>query len=481
MLLWSGIVLAAPGDPIEDLAWRMARAEGEALVLGGSERSPWAMAQLLHGLPVDDPRWRVQAEWGRMATDPEDLALDGATIVALRGWSRGVAGNGVPYAPQGDHELGQAVFRAGAEAVWYHPWVEARLAVEGRVDGGPLAVDTLMMEYFVGLRRGPVRVGFGAEDRWLGPGRHGSLMLSSAARPFPAGVATVHGPVPRLGEARAEVGTGWLQLPRDDVTRPGVLWMDVRWAPVRYLEVGASRVSLFGGEGRPLPSAGQLLLPLDPHVEGDPDREEPDQDEIAALDVRVTAPFSGGYGAAWWQYGGDDMIVRNGLPSLAGVANLIGGEVAWGPVWLTVEYAALMDDRFRWYSGHRVYHQGFVQDGHPLGHPYGGDSVSLWAELGWQGARYGLRAEGEWVQRVGVVEVLGDQVFALASPETLRRGGVTGWMATGWGGDLQVGYSLGHRQGANFVPGAEVWEHRVHLTFRGAPWIAVGNEAPVGW
>jgi hypothetical protein len=306
-------------------------------------------------------------------------------------------------------------------------------------------------------------------------------MLATDAQPFPAGVLTVAGPIPKLGEARAEIGTGWLQLPREDLARPGTLWMDLRWAPLRYIEVGASRVSLFGGEGRPLPSVGQLLLPLDPHVEGDPDLEEPDQDEIAAMDVRLTGPFPGGYVSAWWQYGGDDLVMANGLPRLAGVANLIGGELAYGPAWLTVEYAAMMDDRFRWYSGHRIYHQGFAQKGHSLGHPYGGDSVSLWFEAGFQTPDYGLRASYEDVVRVGVIEVLGDQVFALSTDEHLRRGGVTLWVPTGWGGDLQVGYALGRREGANFVPGQDVWEHRVHATLRGAPWIALGNEAPPGF
>ena len=483
MLLCLGAVLASPGDPVEDLAWRLARAEGDALILGGSERSPYAIAQLLDGLPVGHPYWKIAASPVRQAVDPEDLALGGQPIVALRGWTRIAGGNGPTQLAQGDHEPGLVSARAGAEVVGYHPWVEARLAAEGRVDalGTPFTVDILALEYFLGVRRGPVRVGFGAEDRWLGPGRHGSLMMATDGRPFPAGVLTVAGPLPKLGTARAELGTGWLQLPREDVNHPGLLWMDLRWAPVRYVEVGASRVSLFGGEGRPLPSVGQLLLPLDPHVEDDPDQALPDQDEIAALDVRLNAPFPGGFVSGWWQYGGDDMVVRDGLPALAGIANLFGGEVAWGPAWVSVEYAALMDDRFRWYRGHRIYHQGFQQDGYWLGHPNGGDSVTWWASGGWQTADWGARGFYEHATRVGVVEVLGDQVLALSSTEVVRRGGVEGWMPTGWGGDLQFGYSVGLREGVDFVPGASTWEHRVWISLRGAPWIVRGNDRPEGW
>lgn len=483
MLLCIGIALAAPGDPVEDLAWRIARAEGGPVVLGGSERSPYAIASLLDGMPIDDPTWRLAAGPVRQATDPEDLALSGQTIVALRAWSLASAGNGVVQHARGDDEPGSLSVRAGAEVVALHPWVEGRLAVETRVDalGGPLGVDILATEYFLGVRHGPLRAGFGAEDRWLGPGRHGSLLLASDAQPFPAGVLTLAGPVPRIGEVRAEVGAGWLQLPREDVNRPGLLWMDLRWAPVRYLEVGASRLTLFGGEGRPLPSVGELLLPLDPHVEGDPELLLPDQDELAAVDIRLNAPFPGGYAAAWWQYGGDDLVFYGRLPALAGVANLFGGEVAWRQAWLTLEYAALMDDRFRWYQGHRVYHQGFQQAGHWLGYPNGGDSVTWWASGGWSTPEWSLRAWGEHTTRVGVVEVLGDQVLALSAPEVARRAGLEGQLPTGWGGYVQAGYSVGLRQGANFVPGAEVWEHRVWLSLRGAPWIALGNDAPDGW
>ena len=53
------------------------------------------------------------------------------------------------------------------------------------------------------------------------------------------------------------------------------------------LELGATRAALFWGEGRPWPGVLPLLLPIDPHVEDDPDQLLPDQDEIAALDATL--------------------------------------------------------------------------------------------------------------------------------------------------------------------------------------------------
>jgi hypothetical protein len=59
-------------------------------------------------------------------------------------------------------------------------------------------------------------------------------------------------------------------------------------------EMGATRMGIFGGEGRPSPDLAQLLIPTDPHVVDDPDQELPDQDEIAALDGRLTLPLAPG-------------------------------------------------------------------------------------------------------------------------------------------------------------------------------------------
>ena len=101
--------------------------------------------------------------------------------------------------------------------------------------------------------------------------------VAGGGRQWPAGVVSFEREIWRLGTFRAETSVGWLPMPRGDVAHPGILHMDYRWAPVPAFEMGASRLSLFGGEGRPPPKIGQLLIPTDPHVYDDPNQLEPDQ------------------------------------------------------------------------------------------------------------------------------------------------------------------------------------------------------------
>ena len=353
--------------------------------------------------------------------------------------------------------------------------LRADLGAEIDLDLAPgAALGLAARDLWAGVDAGWVKAGFGLQRRFIGPGRHGSLMLTDHARPAPLGSVAFEGrPAPWPGRLRFEAGAGWLDAPRDDVARPGWLFMDARWVPVPYLELGATRVGIFGGEGRPAPRLGQLLLPTDPHVYGDPDQSEPDQDEIAALDVRGTLPLAtltGGavgldYVEAWWQYGGEDVIARRvagiPVPSLAGVANLVGVEVARGPWTLAVEHARILDDSFRWYTGHRVYHDGFSQAGLPMAHAGGGDALSWWGAGSWLEGDWGAGIALDRLQRVGVIEAQGDNVFALMSDERTDRVALTGWRRearTGW---WRVELGLERVVGRDFVAGDDGWGWRV--------------------
>lgn len=488
-MLWCLALTAAWADPDPDerLYARLARAQELDVVLGGSDRSPTAQAAALGALRVvQDPYWYGQ--WTRLSArlEPQLLALDGQQpgwlpVVSARSWARVAVGDGRTQGMLGDAEPGLFSPRVGVYTQALSPWFEAKLGLDARVDlgGGVGEITFPIQEAWVGLRHGPVRAGFGLERRALGPGRHGALILWDDAQPWPAGSVAVEGRVPRLGRLRADVGVGWLQAPRGDVDHPGHLWMDLRWAPVPWLELGASRASLFWGEGRPAPSLGQLILPLDPHVPSDPDQLLPDQDEIAALDARLRVPLPGAmdYVEVYWQYGGDDMIVRRfgpvPTPSLAGVANLGGVEWSAGPFSANLEYARLMDDTFRWYTGHRVYHDGFTQEGRPLAHPNGGDAQTWWGRAAVEPGAWGAALWAEQVRRVEVYDVLEQVAIISIQDERRVRGGLEGWW---WVGRARLGggCSLERVTGEDFVPGATDWKPRVWVEISAAPVILGG-------
>ena len=384
-------------------------------------------------------------------------------------------GEGEPFNAGGDLEPGglsgvarvDTLLSAGPFIAWVTP--EANGAFVPGADFGA-RFDTA----WLGVDSGTWSAGFGRRDRWLGPGRHGALVLSDNARPPWLGNAAIEGRLPgvfdRLGRWRLEAGGGWMDRPRRDVAHPGLLLMDLRWPPVPALELGLTRMAMFGGVDRPRPDIGQLILPTEPHVEDDPEHLLPDQNELAALDGRLCLPLQFGrggpfgYAELWLQYGGEDVIARSlgpiPYPSLAGIGNLFGAALSVGPMTLTGEYTRLMDDTFRWYVGHRVYHEGFTQDGRPLGHWGGTDSETGFASVAVKGRRLRGTLWGDVVRRVGVIGTQGDTVFAFPEEERRWRMGLGGGWLLPNGGWLEVGYALERVRGEDFVHGADGWTNR---------------------
>ncbi len=413
---------------------------------------------------------------------------------AARGWARSAAGNARPLNLFGDAEPGLVSQRFGASLDVQNRWMTLRLAPELGADaGGTGAVGLTGLEAWVAAHWRGLRVGFGTRPRGLGPGHLSGLVIGEAARPWPAGEVAWEGRLPVVGRLRAETSVGWLPGERQDVLRPGVLHMDFRWAPIPLIELGASRLSLFGGtepsgERRPV-DVLQLIAPTDPHVYDDEGRDLADTDELAALDVRLILPLQrwipGPIDAVevWYQYGGEDMIVRSigplPSPSLAGVANLYGAQVSGERWWVLVERAVLMDDLFRWYVGHRIYHEGFTRDGQSLGHVNGGDQATWWAQAGWTPLPWGGSIWLEQVRRVGAIEKAeSGAVFTLMTEEHRWRVGAQAWKLRPGGGHLGLGAELVRTTGRDFVPDADDWTARAWVEWRtdlawgrtGPPW-----------
>ncbi len=469
---------AAPwSDPVAVEVGDCVRAHALDAFLGDGRRAPVDLAAKL-GSSVEEG---VCPEALRADLAPELDATGWHPTWSVRPWLRLSGGDAVPDGLRGDEEPGLVTGTVGAVGALYSgPFT---LLVEPEAQAGALPGITgsaRLATLWGGVAWRGLSLGFGLRDRWLGPGRHGALLLSDNARPPWLGTGVVEGRLPgwfdRLGRFRAEAGAGWLGAPRDDVSRPGLLLTDLRWLPVPWIELGASRLALFGGVGRPPVDLGQLLLPTEPHVYEDPDRVLADQNELAALDARVTLPLRKWTGLpidhveAWVQYGGEDVIGRKlgpvPYPSLAGVGNLYGVDVKVAPIIVTGEYTRLMDDYFRWYVGHRVYHDGFTQDGRVMGHFGGTDSETLFGAVAWEGggATDGrLRGWTDWTRRVGVVEALNDKLFTLMTEEHRWRAGVDAMWRLPAGGWITAGYAYEHVTGVGFVPHTTADRHRAYV------------------
>lgn len=475
-----GVARGAPlGDVVYDPqtadAGRAARDDAADRVLGAPTDDAWALA--LEGF------------------DASPMAAAGPVRLLLRPEVGLSLGDLTPDDNDGDVEPGLLTPRVGVGLLAVAGVFELRATPSVRAAVVPGATPELeLYDLWGGLRARGWTVGFGRTARWLGPARRGPLVLSNnAVAPWLGSVAG-EGRLPRplagLGRFRAELGLGLLGEPRQDVSDPGLLLVDLRYLPVPGVEIGATRAALFGGVGRPPVDVGQLLVPTEPHVYDDPDRTLADQDELAALDLRLCAPIRRwlpgvpvDHVEAYYQYGGEDVIARRvgavPYPSLAGVANLVGGEVAAGPWLVGAEYSRLMDDTFRWYVGHRVYHEGFTQNGRSLGNSGSTDSELLWGRAAFVQPAWRVQASGESQRRVGVIESRNDKVFTLSTEERRWRAGVDlgvvtparGALPEGW---LTLAYGVGRGTGVDFVPGATALEQRgavtwtLDLTVRGA-------------
>lgn len=494
------LVLVAPtlAEPWADprVAWgaQLLRSEGMDAFLGDGLWDPWALAAKTRPMVEEwrtpaDPRYFAAARVLEGVLGPELLAQTQASDEvewAVRPVARASAGNGQVFNLGGDTEEGSLNGRGRGEIQAF--WKRAVLlaSVEGTLDmEGVFPVPGVALPAaWAGWRGDHLLAGFGRWDRWLGPGRQGSLLLSNNATPLPMGTVAGEGHLPgraaAAGRFRFETSVGWFDRPREDVDHPGLLLMDARWMPVPQVEIGATRMAIFWGEGRPWPGILPLLVPVEPHVYDDPDELLPDQNEEASLDLRVTLPLArwvGGpvrYVEGWWQYAGEDVIARElgGLkyPSLAGVANLYGAEASVGAVVATVEFSRILDDYYRWYIEHRIYHDGFTQDGRVLGHEAGTDAESLYGRLAWYPWPWGAEIWAEKVHRVGVVEALEENLFALATDEHRTRVGARGLRLDATGATWSLGYTLERVRGVDFVPDTDETTHLVSFSYSGAPW-----------
>ena len=412
------------------------------------------------------------------------LTEPGQWTHSLRPALDGGVGTITPSLDGGDSDRGLLSLRPTTHAGTYRgPWsVSATVMAPIDLSVSAADVGAEIDTFWAGIQTPRWTAGFGWEHRWFGPGRRGALVLTNNAVPPPMGTLAWYGPIGpdgRWGKLRTELSMGWMNAPRVDVNAPGLLWIDVRWLPIPHVEIGATRMSLFAGEGRPTPDLWQLILPTQPHVYDDPDQLLPDQDELASLDFRGTLPLSAltegriSWLEGWWQYGAEDIIKREfasiPYPSLAGIANLYGLEASVGDWLFTFEKARILDDYFRWYTGHRIYHLGFTQNGQPLGHPIGGDAMSVYGRIGWFPTRWGADIWFEHSLTVGVIEALGANLMALGADQERLRVGVNLWKMALDSERWSAGYTFEQLKGGDFIPSATEYGHLVRITWRGAP------------
>lgn len=296
-------------------------------------------------------------------------------------------------------------------------------------------------------------------ERWWGPGRDGSLILSNNARPMPAIAidrvrsAPLDLPVLRwLGPWRFNAFLGLMENERSDVDQPAFMGMRLSFKPARIFEFGMSRSAQFCGKGRDCDAGtfGRLLIGRDNvGLRGleDPDKEPGNQ--MAGFDVRIVSPFKAIPLAVYAQEIGEDNS-STGIPEryLAIFGSELWFLLRTGSVLRThVEYA---NTKVKWYDGQTepdiayrqaIFFAGYRFRGRNIGHTTDADSESTSIGLALttgRGDRWAAHLRRGRLDRLGAPDPYNPVTFGPSDYESVELSWARDIADHGFG--VQVGY-----------------------------------------
>jgi hypothetical protein len=285
--------------------------------------------------------------------------------------------------------------RADAEAGAALSWVGERLAfkLQAAMASNPLDNDEVRLDgTYVGIALGNWMLSAGWQDRWWGPGRDGSLILSTSARPAPGISFQRNNSTPFESKWLRWIGpwsvTSFLtQLDDERVINDARLFgLRVNFKPIDSLEIGLSRTAQWCGDDRPCDFSAftDLLLGKDNRgVNVGPD--EPGN-QLAGFDLRWRLPQQIPV-ALYMQWIGEDS--RRGGPEIGSWLRQVGIE-HWGSI-AGVRHRThfeVSDTRCReggfGFSDvkpdcgyeHSIYQTGYRYRGRAIGHAADGDSLA---------------------------------------------------------------------------------------------------------
>ncbi len=354
-----------------------------------------------------------------------------------------VNNDGVPT-PKG--WAGQASLAAREETT---PYVSAHLRAlsfygEGGDDGNRLLDAALE----TGFRYASLQVG--KVSSWYGPGRHGALILTNNASPYPG--VRFHNPEPIpltgwfsfLGSVQYDFFVA--RMEKKPLFSHSI-FVGTRLAarPARWLEIGLTRVLHYGGAGR---SDGLSEFFTDYAGNNQPsDR----SNTLAGYDITLTLPFRFQPVQAYWDRAGegDNRLLGTGIPWPSQWGNILGLYLprvfSVSRIDLRAEYADNYSGYAKtanWYS-HPAYPHFYR--GNVLGHAMGGDSRDWFIE----GRCFILPssyASFSWER------LMHDGAPVKGERHSIFGAGLTGWLAKSWRAEARAAVDRVTTQGG--VPGA---------------------------
>jgi hypothetical protein len=242
------------------------------------------------------------------------------------------------------------------------------------------------------------RIGAGRIARHWGPGWDGSLILGTAARPFPSvSVDADSGPLSAskwwwwLGEVQFSGFLGQLESDRADVSKPWLMGMRLVLRPREWLELGLSRTMQFGGEGRDNSPKTFLkaLLGRDNHCNASDCSNQPGN-QLGGYDARLSLDRWLPGVALYGQLIGEDSRPDD-VPVPAKNMYLAGAAWHRDDALVFVEWTDSQAKVAGIAYNHSIYTDGYRYKGRPLGYWADGDS-NLWTVGSLQNGLFGGQA-----------------------------------------------------------------------------------------
>ena len=248
------------------------------------------------------------------------------------------------------------------------------------VDSSEIDGDVELIEGYGKGMVGPIEIEVGKDSLWWGPGHHGSLLMSNNAQPLT--MVKITNPQPlqlpwifrSLGPFKGEWFLAELEEDRD-VPEARLSGVRINMRPHPQLELGASRVVMFGGRGVPRVDC------LDYFKTFFASSEQQENNQLAGFDASFLQPLGDGMPLRsvklYADGAGEDEA--NLFPSKWGY--LVGVQfndlLRTGRTDLRVEYA----DTHAVFYRHNLYTSGYTYEDRVIGHHAGTDSRDLFVQL----------------------------------------------------------------------------------------------------
>ena len=279
----------------------------------------------------------------------------------------------------------------------------------------------------------------GKISTWYGPGRHGALILTNNAAPYPG--VRVHNPEPILppapfsflGALQYDIFAARMEK-KEQFSHSLLVGTRLAARPSRWFEVGLSRAMHYGGEGRSN-GIGEFFT----NFFGDDD--PPDSsNSLYGFDLTLTLPFPSCPVQAYWERAGEGRghVGSIFLPWSDRWANLYGLYLPrifrFFRLDLRVEYAdnesgEAGDDN--WYA-HPAYPHRYR--GEILGHPMGGNAKDWFVE-----SRYHLRPDS--YAGISYERVMRYGPDAGGERRSIVSAGIVAWLSESWRGEARASWN----------------------------------------